>query len=81
MARIRPEDITLWTGILNAAIPGVGVGVQGVIGLIRMFRRTTGQPEEQPGDELLAVEVVQAIEKAKRPWQQIKDTADRELNK
>jgi hypothetical protein len=81
MARISADDIALWTSILTAAQPAIGMGVQGVIGLIRLFRRTQGQPEEQPGDELLAAEIVQSIEKAKRPWATIGDVADAELKK
>lgn len=76
---IKPDDIQKWNQVLTAVAPTIGMGVQGVLALIRLFRRTTGQPEVQPGDELLAAEVIQAIEKAKRPWQQIKDTADAEL--
>jgi hypothetical protein len=79
MARIRPEDIQLWTSVLTAAMPAVGVGVQGVMGLINLVRRSRGEPENQPEDLLLAAEVLASIEKAKKPWQQISDTADQQL--
>jgi hypothetical protein len=76
---IKVEDIQLWSSLLNAAIPGIGVGVNAVIALFRLFRRTQGQPEHQPGDELLAAEVLAAIEKAKRPWLTIEDVASEQL--
>jgi hypothetical protein len=79
MARIRPEDVQLWTSVLTAAMPAVGIGVQGVIGLINLFRRAAGEPENQPQDLLLAAEVLASIEKAKGPWQQVANNADQEL--
>lgn len=79
MARIRSEDVQLWTSVLTAAIPAVGVGVQGVMGIINLVRRSRDEAEDQPGDELLATEVVAAIEKAKGPWQQVVNTADQQL--
>jgi hypothetical protein len=79
MARIKPEDIQTWTSILTAAMPAVGVGVQGVIALINLFRRTAGEPENQPQDLLLAQEVVADLQKAGDPWRHIRDTADRQL--
>ena len=79
MARIRPEDIQLWTSVLTAAIPAVGVGVQAVMGIINLVRRTAGEPENQPQDLLLAQEVVADLQKAGDPWRQILDTADRQL--
>jgi hypothetical protein len=79
MARIRPEDIQQWTALLSAAMPAVGVGVQAVMGIINLVRRSRNEPENQPEDQLLASEVVAALEKAKGPWQQIKNTADQQL--
>ncbi len=76
---IKPEDIQKWNAVLTAVAPTIGMGVQGVLALIRLVRRTENKPEVQPEDELLAAEVVQAIEKAKGPWQQIANTADGEL--
>jgi len=76
---LKAEDVEKWNRVLTAVAPTIGMGVQGVLALIRLVRRTEGKPEVQPGDELLAAEVVQDISKAQKPWQQIADTADREL--
>lgn len=76
---IRAEDVQKWNEVLKAVAPTIGMGVQGVLALIRLVRRTEGKPEVQPGDELLAKEVVAALDKAQTPWEQIRDTADREL--
>lgn len=76
---LRAEDVAKWNQVLTAVAPTIGMGVQGVLALIRLVRRTEGKPEVQPGDELLAKEVVASLTKAQTPWQQIKDTADREL--
>jgi hypothetical protein len=79
MARITAQDVQTWTTILTAVQPVIGMGVQGVIALFRLFRRTQGQPENQPGDELLAAEVLASIEKAKKPWLTIEDVASEQL--
>lgn len=76
---LKSEDVAKWNEVLKAVAPTIGMGVQGVLALIRLVRRTEGKPEVQPGDELLAKEVVAALDKAQTPWEQIRDTADREL--
>lgn len=76
---LKAEDVERWNRVLTAVAPTIGMGVQGVLALIRLVRRTEGKPEVQPGDDVLAAQVVAALDKAQTPWQQIKDTADREL--
>lgn len=76
---LKPEDVQKWNDVIRAVAPTVGLVVDGVLGLIRLVRRTEGRPEVQPGDEALAAEVAAALDKAQTPWQQIRDTADREL--
>ena len=76
---LRAEDVQKWNDVLRALAPTVGLGVDAVLGLIRLVRRTEGRPEVQPGDELLAKEVVASLTKAQTPWQQVVNTADGEL--
>ena len=78
---LKAEDVAKWNAVLTAVAPTIGMGVQGVLSLIRLVRRTEGKPEVQPGDEVLAAQVVQDISKAQKPWEQIRDTAEGELNK
>lgn len=82
MARIsirNAEDAKLWIEVLKAASPLVGAGVQGVMAFINLFRRTAGEPENQPKDLLVAQEVVASLTKAQGPFQQVVINADQEL--
>jgi hypothetical protein len=76
---LRAEDVQKWNDVLRALAPTVGLGVDAVLGLIRLVRRTEGRPEVQPGDELLAKEVIASLTKAQAPWQQVVNTADQQL--
>jgi hypothetical protein len=76
---LRAEDVQKWNDVLRALAPTVGLGVDAVLGLIRLVRRTEGRPEVQPGDELLAKEVITSLTKAQTPWQQVVNTADQQL--
>lgn len=78
---LKAEDVEKWNKVLLAVAPTIGMGVQGVLGLIRLVRRTEGRPEVQPGDELLAAEVVADMTKAQGPFQQIVKNADEQLGK
>jgi hypothetical protein len=83
----KPEDVQKWADVIRAAMPTAGLVVDGVraavTGIIRLVRRTEGRPEVQPGDDVLTEQltqqVVASLTKAQTPWQQIRDTADREL--
>lgn len=76
---LKAEDVEKWNKVLTAVAPTIGMGVQGVLALIRLVRRTEGKPEVQPGDELLAANVVASIDRAQTPFEQIVTNADREL--
>jgi hypothetical protein len=80
---LKAEDVQKWNDVIRAFMPTAALAVDGiraaVTGIIRLVRRTEGKPEVQPGDELLAAEVVASLTKAQQPWQQIVTTADREL--
>lgn len=76
---LKSEDVAKWNEVLKAVAPTIGMGVQGVLALIRLVRRTEGRPEVQPGDELLAGQVVASLDKAQTPFEQVVTNADREL--
>lgn len=83
----KAEDIQKWNEVIRAFMPTAALAVDGIraaiTGIIRLVRRTEGRPEVQPEDdaliEQLAQRVVAALDKAQTPWEQIRDTADREL--
>jgi hypothetical protein len=83
----KPEDIQKWNDVLRAFLPTAALTVDGIraaiTGIIRLVRRTEGRPEVQPEDDALIEQLTQrafaALNKAQKPWQQIKDTADEEL--
>lgn len=80
---LKPEDIQRWSDVIRAVMPTAGLVVEGaraaVLGIIRLVRRTENRTEVQPGDELLAGEVVASITKAQAPFQQVVNTAKGEL--
>lgn len=80
---LKPEDVQQWNNVIRAVAPTVAMGIDAVSGLVRgiikLVRRTEGRPEEQPGDDVLVAEVAASLTKAEKPWEQIRDTADREL--
>lgn len=76
---LKPDDVQRWNDVVRALAPTVGMAIDGVLGLIRLVRRTEGRPEVQPGDEELAGEVVASLTKAQTPFQQIVNTANQEL--
>lgn len=76
---LKAEDVAKWNEVIKAVAPTIGMGVQAVLGLIRLVRRTEGTPEVQPGDDLLAANVVASIDKAQTPFEQIVKNADGEL--
>jgi hypothetical protein len=83
----KPEDIKKWNDVIRAFMPTAALAVDGIraaiTGIIRLVRRTEGRPESQPEDDVLIAEltaqVVASLTKAQKPWEQIRDTADREL--
>jgi hypothetical protein len=83
----KPEDIQKWNDVLRAFLPTAALTVDGIraaiTGIIRLVRRTEGRPEVQPEDDALIEQLTQrafaALDKAETPWEQIRDTADREL--
>jgi hypothetical protein len=76
---LKPDDVQRWNDVVRALAPTVGMGIDAVLGLIRLVRRTEGKPEVQPGDEKLAGEVVASLTKAQTPFQQVVNTANQEL--
>jgi hypothetical protein len=77
--KITAADVQLWAGL----IPVIGQGVAPIIALFRLMRRSRGEPEEQPGDEEAAAEILaavraqvaQSVEEAKDPWRELRDLA------
>jgi hypothetical protein len=76
---LKAEDVAKWNEVIKAIAPQVGLGIQAVMAAINFFRRSTGEPENQPKDLLLAQQVVDSLTKAQAPFQQVVSTAKSEL--
>jgi ABC-type uncharacterized transport system substrate-binding protein len=88
MARVKPEDVQLWTAVIQAAIPAgfslVELSVQGVAAVVRAIRRMRGEPDttdDQDDAEILAAAVIQQLEDAKAPWLRVRQKSATELAK